>query len=148
MQERMDALGNKMYSQGAKKTQEEYEAKMTELKRLKELEAMSEKERFDAERKDFETTKQGYTKDRARFNALQQLSDEGLNKDFVDFVADTDNDKMMSNVKALKELIASQVSTGIKSGLAGSPKQIIANSKPAETTDNGWDAGTNKNLRH
>jgi len=143
MQEQMDALANKMYSQGAKKTQEEYEKKMADLNRQKELEAMNDKERFEAERKDFQEKQQSYAQDRAKFNALQNLSDEGLGKEFVNFVADLDDEKMISNVNSLKELIAGQVSKGIESGLAGSPKQVIAN-KTEPKQNNGWNPSVNK----
>jgi|LGVE01.1.fsa_nt_gb phosphopantetheinyl transferase (holo-ACP synthase) len=120
------------------KANKEADFKRSEAERLATL---SEQEKFEEQRKSFANKE-------AKFNALNKLSEEGLSNKFVDMVANTDNDKMLENIAGLKSYIAEQIEKGVTGKLANSPKQVIADTKPAKPEKKEWGAGTNKNLRY
>ena len=122
---KIEEIVAKRTEKALEKANKEAEAKRLEAERLAKL----SKEEAIAEREKAFAVKE------AKFNALNKLSEEGLSNKFVDMVADTDNDKMLENIAELKSYINSQVEKNVQSKLASSPKQAIANNKPAEAED-------------
>jgi hypothetical protein len=68
-------------------------------------------------------------------------------QEIVDMVADIDKSVRAGRIDKLKNWVTSETDKNVKSTLASSPKQVIANAEPAKP-DNGWGSNTNTKLRH